>query len=40
MDYRTLFISNIASMTVFTVCMILLAWYNRSILACAGLPPA
>jgi diguanylate cyclase (GGDEF)-like protein len=31
MDYRTLFFSNIASMTVFTVCIILLAWYNRSI---------
>jgi diguanylate cyclase (GGDEF)-like protein len=31
MDYRTLFFSNIASMTVFTVCIILLAWYNRSL---------
>ncbi|HXB61226.1 MAG TPA: GGDEF domain-containing protein [Acidobacteriaceae bacterium] len=31
MDYRTLFFSNIASMTVFTVCMILLACYNRSL---------
>ncbi len=31
MDYRTLFFSNIASMTVFTVCIILLAWYNRNL---------
>jgi len=31
MDYGTLFFANIASMTVFTVCMILLAYYNRNL---------
>jgi diguanylate cyclase (GGDEF)-like protein len=31
MDYGTLFFANIASMTVFAVCMILLAYYNRKI---------
>jgi diguanylate cyclase (GGDEF)-like protein len=29
MDYGTFFFANIASVTVFTVCMTLLAWYNR-----------
>lgn len=32
MDYSTLFFSNIASMTVFTVCIILLAWYNPKLI--------
>ncbi|MDP9051257.1 MAG: GGDEF domain-containing protein [Acidobacteriota bacterium] len=31
MDYRTFFFTNIASMTVFTVCVSLLAWRNRSV---------
>jgi diguanylate cyclase (GGDEF)-like protein len=31
MDYRTFFFANIASVTVFSVCMSLLAWYNRRI---------
>jgi diguanylate cyclase (GGDEF)-like protein len=31
MDYRTFFFTNIVSMTVFTVCVTLLAWRNRGI---------
>jgi hypothetical protein len=31
MDYRTFFFTNIVSMTVFTVCVSLLAWRNRSV---------
>lgn len=31
MDYGTFFFTNIASVTVFTVCMGILAWYNRRI---------
>jgi diguanylate cyclase (GGDEF)-like protein len=31
MDYGTFFFTNIASVTVFTVCMSLLAWYNRRV---------
>jgi diguanylate cyclase (GGDEF)-like protein len=31
MDYGTFFITNIASVTVFTVCISLLAWYNRRV---------
>jgi diguanylate cyclase (GGDEF)-like protein len=31
MDYRTFFFTNIASMTVFTLCVGLLAWRNRSV---------
>jgi diguanylate cyclase (GGDEF)-like protein len=32
MDYGTLFFSNIASMSVFAVCITLLAWYNRQVI--------
>jgi len=32
MDYRTFFFTNIASMTVFTLCISVLAWRNRSII--------
>ena len=31
MDYGTFFFTNIASVTVFTVCMGILAWYNRRV---------
>jgi len=31
MDYGTFFFTNIASVTVFTVCMSLLAWHNRRV---------
>jgi diguanylate cyclase (GGDEF)-like protein len=31
MDYGTFFFTNIASVTVFTVCMNLLAWHNRQV---------
>ena len=31
MDYGTLFFSNIASMTAFTVCVAILAWHNRRV---------
>jgi succinate dehydrogenase hydrophobic anchor subunit len=31
MDYGTFFFTNIASVTVFTVCISLLAWYNRRV---------
>jgi hypothetical protein len=31
MDYGTFFFANIASVTVFTVCMSLLAWHNRRV---------
>ena len=31
MDYGTFFFANIASVTVFTVCISLLAWYNRRV---------
>jgi len=31
MDYGTFFFTNIASVTVFTVCVSLLAWYNRRV---------
>jgi diguanylate cyclase (GGDEF)-like protein len=31
MDYGTFFFTNIASMTVLTVCICLLAWYNRRV---------
>jgi hypothetical protein len=32
MDYRTFFFTNIASMTVFTLCVSVLAWRNRSVI--------
>ena len=32
MDYGTFFFTNIASVTVFTVCISLLAWYNRRLI--------
>jgi len=31
MDYGTFFLTNIASVTVFTVCICILAWYNRQV---------
>ena len=31
MDYRTFVFTNIASMTVFTLCVSALAWHNRSV---------
>jgi hypothetical protein len=31
MDYGTFFFANIATVTVFTVCLSLLAWYNRRV---------
>lgn len=31
MDYRTFFVTNIASMVVFTVCVSVLAWRNRNV---------
>jgi diguanylate cyclase (GGDEF)-like protein len=31
MDYGTYFFANVATVTVFTVCMCLLAWYNRRV---------
>src|SRR5664279_5360472 len=31
MDYGTYFFANIATVTVFTVCLSLLAWYNRRV---------
>jgi diguanylate cyclase (GGDEF)-like protein len=31
MDYRTFFFTNIASVTVFTVCLSLLVWFNRRV---------
>jgi len=31
MDYGTFFFANVATVTVFTVCLILLAWYNRRV---------
>ena len=31
MDYGTFFVTNIASVTAFTVCISLLAWYNRRV---------
>jgi diguanylate cyclase (GGDEF)-like protein len=31
MDYGTYFFANVASVTVFTVCLSLLAWYNRRV---------
>ena len=31
MDYGTYFFANVATVTVFTVCLSLLAWYNRRV---------
>jgi hypothetical protein len=31
MDYGTFFLTNIASVTVFTVCIGVLAWYDRRV---------